>query len=426
MSEVGSLRNENRRLKEVIERYKRRIASQNARISSLVRTIQELSVLEEPLDDNDVDMMEYTGQGTGSALGDEAGDGEEDEEEDEDEPCYPSAVWDDVDKVFRCNKCCWETENGVCDYCSIEYDVPESRKHSLTMTRLSALRTAKIDPSNPEVPWFYRINRVDEYAQLRRRGATVEMCKTFSLSFDMDKGITAVLTPQIKETFGGPEMLETDTWKLYLGRRVTLDEDDSDGSDFIIGLLEDALLFEHPHHSIGHKQWTTARPKGKTNLWKTYPTKKHMCYIYEVSDTSDDSGDDSGDCPDSEAPEAEIEAWYNRPDNECTAEDKALVKPFVEFGPTIHRDEYEMTDVEDLESDDDGDPDAADAGYTINPRYDDRNWPDGENDGMYESEPEPEDRDDDYEADEDEDSATQLLRTDAVGEHGARRLWYRL
>ncbi|THU81364.1 hypothetical protein K435DRAFT_785043 [Dendrothele bispora CBS 962.96] len=355
--------------------------------------------------------MEYTGQGAGSILGDEARDGEEDEEEDKDEPCHPSAVWDDVDKVFRCNKCCWETEDGVCDYCGIEYDVPEEFSDTEQKaffdndTTISAAyckdRSLKprgdtpLPEYNPiDVPWLYRPTRVDEYAQLRRRGATINMCKTFSLSFDMDQGITAELTPQIKETFGGPEMLETDTWMLYLGRRVTPDEDDLDGSDFIIGLLEDALLFEHCHYSIGHTQWTTVRPKGKTNLWITYPTQKHVCYIYEVSDTSDDSGDDSGDCPDSEAPEAEMEAWYNH---------KALVKPFVEFGPTIHRDEYEMTDVEDLESDDDGDSDAADAGYAINPRYDDGVWPDGENDGMYESEPESEDIDDDSEADEDED-----------------------
>ncbi|THU81360.1 hypothetical protein K435DRAFT_972374 [Dendrothele bispora CBS 962.96] len=403
--EVGSLRNDNRRLKKLIERYKRRTASQNARNSNLIRTIQELSVLEEPSDNDDVDVMEFLDQDSeaGSTLEDEAGDDEE-VEEDTDEPCYP--IWDDVDKVFRCNECCWETEDGICSSCGIEYDVPEEfsdaeQEAAFFDNDISAAycQDRSLEPRGdtplPEyhpvdVPWFYRINRVDEYAQLRRRGATVEMCKTFSLSFDMDKGITAVLTREIKETFGGPEMLETDTWKLYLGRRVTLDEDDSDGSDFIIGLLEDALLFEHPDHSIGPEQWTTARPEGKTNLWETYPTKKHICY--EVSDW-----------PSPEVPVAELEAWYDR---KWTAEDEALVKPFVEFGPTIHRDEYEMTDVEDLDSDDDGDPDVADAGYTINPRYDDRNWSDGEDDGVYGSEPEPEGRDDGYEVDEDEDSAT--------------------
>ncbi|THU96923.1 hypothetical protein K435DRAFT_965701 [Dendrothele bispora CBS 962.96] len=409
MSEVRSLRNETRRLKELIELYKRRIASQNARNSSLVRTIQELSVLEEPLEDNDVDMMEYIDQGAGFTLGDEPEGDEEDEEEDEDEPCYP--VWDENDKVFRCNKCCWEILDGICGHCDIEHDIPKEFSDAEQKaaffdndTTISAAycqdRSLKPRGDTPlpenhpvdDVPWPYRTSHVDEYTQLRRRGATVEMCKTFSLSFDNDQGVTAELTPQIKETFGGPEMLETDTWKLYLGRRVTLDEDDLDGSDFIIGLLEDALLFEHRHYSIGPSQWKTVRPKGKTNLWITFPTKKHICY--EVNDTLDELRDDR---PGPEAPEAEIEAWYNRPDNEWTAEDKALVEPFVEFGPTIHRDEYEMTDVEDLESDDDGNPDVADAGYTINPRYDDRNWSDGEDDGMYESESE--DRDDGSEDD---------------------------
>jgi len=253
------------------------------------------------------------------------------------------------------------------------------------------------------LPNEFGISRHAEYVQLRKRGASIQMCHEFSLSFKPDTGIVAVLTPEIKEIFGGPDMQEEDTWELYLGRRVTLDEGDEDGSDFIIGLLEDALFYEQlPCISAGHPRdlWKTMKLVGRPNVWATRPTKKHICY--KGFDGIDQDHDESDSELEKDAAPEEVERWYNNPNNRLTAEDRALVTPFVERGPTRRQDEYEMTDVEDLETDDDGDPDVADPGYAFNPRFGHTNWSDGEDDGLYESEAgEPdEERDNDFESDE--------------------------
>ena len=50
------------------------------------------------------------------------------------------------------------------------------------------------------------------YQQLRSRGATVEMCVTYQLSFTNEIGIVAVLTEDLKEDFGGLEMSAEDKW----------------------------------------------------------------------------------------------------------------------------------------------------------------------------------------------------------------------
>ena len=74
-------------------------------------------------------------------------------------------------------------------------------------------------------------NREDEYKELLRRGATRIMCETFHLEFSQQHGIYAWADPQLFEEFSGPEMENGDFWKIHLGRRISLDEDDEDGSD---------------------------------------------------------------------------------------------------------------------------------------------------------------------------------------------------
>ncbi|KAJ6503510.1 hypothetical protein C8R47DRAFT_937322, partial [Mycena vitilis] len=83
----------------------------------------------------------------------------------------------------------------------------------------------------------------NEYEELRRRGATRLMCETFHLEFDPDTGIIAWADGDIYDEFAGPLMQKGDFWKIMLGRRIELDEDDPDGSAFMEAVLEDALVF---------------------------------------------------------------------------------------------------------------------------------------------------------------------------------------
>lgn len=204
------------------------------------------------------------------------------------------------------------------------------------------------------------------------------MCTIFSMRFKKEVGIIAVLTPEIKETFAGPTMLPEDEWELWLGREVRLDSDDEDGSDFIIGLLEDVLLFSGNHFTRRSLMWETVRTVNllQATVWMTRPTGTPLAAfgspgLRERADT-----------------ESSVDSTSGEDERARDPADRLLKKPFVESGPTIHRDEYELTDVEALETDDDGDDDVADPGYGMNPRYDDWNWSDGEDDGLYGSEDE--------------------------------------
>ncbi|KAG6842653.1 hypothetical protein H0H93_003954, partial [Arthromyces matolae] len=69
-----------------------------------------------------------------------------------------------------------------------------------------------------------------EYDALLQRGATRLMIETFHLEFSDERGIFAWADTALYEEFGGPKMLKGDFWKIQLGRRFDLDEDDHDGS----------------------------------------------------------------------------------------------------------------------------------------------------------------------------------------------------
>jgi len=115
----------------------------------------------------------------------------------------------------------------------------------------------------------YRQSREGEYKELLRRGATRIMCETFHLEFSQQGGIYAWADPQMFEDFSGPAMKERDFWKIHLGRRVTLDQDDEDGSAFIDGLLEDALFFpfRKPTSERTFEKWETV--EDTPGIWVT-------------------------------------------------------------------------------------------------------------------------------------------------------------
>lgn len=123
----------------------------------------------------------------------------------------------------------------------------------------------------------------EEYHQLLRRGATRIMCEQFSLSFSHERGIFAWANQDLFDEFSGEAMKEGDQWLIYLGRRIELDEEDVDGTDFIEGLLEDGALF-----APDPCKWSTV--KEGPNLWVTRPNLE----IYEV-DWDDEERDTAND-----------------------------------------------------------------------------------------------------------------------------------
>lgn len=196
-------------------------------------------------------------------------------------------------------------------------------------------------------------HRETAYKELLRRGATRIMCETFHLEFSQQHGIYAWADPQLFEEFSGPAMEEGDFWKIHLGRRVTLDEDDEDGSAFIEGLLEDALLFPYrgPTTERTFEKWETV--EDRPGIWVTR-LKAHRHH------TEESAG----------AGESDSDAEDQRRDIEHAneSEDLALEKPPVEDTGPIRADRYACTDDEGEEYenseegtyDEEGDEDESD------------------------------------------------------------------
>ena len=112
---------------------------------------------------------------------------------------------------------------------------------------------------------FGRAN--EEYVALLSRGATRGMCVRYHLEFTNATGIVAWADEELYDTYAGPEMRDGDFWKIYLGRRIELEEDDNDGSEFINDLLEEVLLF--PLSLRVPERWETVEER--PGIWATRP-----------------------------------------------------------------------------------------------------------------------------------------------------------
>ncbi|KAI0769238.1 hypothetical protein BC629DRAFT_1534739 [Irpex lacteus] len=382
--------------------------SPNARIETLLRTISDL-VLRVPVPlTQDIDESEVVEVDSADDDDDRSSDSDDehnsDASEEEEKPSYPA--WDETDMVFRCRECSGEVLDGVCWYCGVKYDLPEgvwdpekvkaqffdSEDTNSAAHSPDRVLAPRGDSPPPEIiiedyPELYKATAATQkcYRQLCSRGATRAMCETFELSFTKDTGIVAVLTPAIKEIFGGRDMSAEDRWELYLGRAVRLDGDDLDGSNFVTGLLEDILFFSGSHFTARSKSWETIRDPSRASAWITRPSAQWVKDA-ENLDKRLEAEDDILDLIYSEDEQTEES-------DEDDIEDQLLDEPFVESGPTLHRDEYTPTnsgagsDEDWDDSDSDGLQEVADLGYAFSGRYDDLNWSDGEDEGTYSSEP---------------------------------------
>ncbi|KAJ6519861.1 hypothetical protein C8R45DRAFT_853120 [Mycena sanguinolenta] len=194
------------------------------------------------------------------------------------------AFWDEDDRVYRCPECKWELQHGECVMCGLEFemdlkdDADYTVNESFNLDRLPQPRgdtPLRDDEQQSLLPPPAYVNRQMEYEALRQRGATRLMCETFNLEFDEATGIVAWADGDIYYEFSGPLMQKGDFWKIMLGRRIQLDEDDPDGSLLLEGLLEDAMVFQ----STLSQEWETVEES--PGLWVTRPV-------------IEDSGSDSG------------------------------------------------------------------------------------------------------------------------------------
>ncbi|KAA1466670.1 hypothetical protein DENSPDRAFT_831544 [Dentipellis sp. KUC8613] len=95
-----------------------------------------------------------------------------------------------------------------------------------------------------DIPELYAEGRQDEYRALIARGATRDMCETFNLEWVPEQGIIAWADEALFQDFSGPAMKPGQLWKIHLGRRITLEDDDQEGSQFIEEFLEDAMMYQ--------------------------------------------------------------------------------------------------------------------------------------------------------------------------------------
>ena len=193
-----------------------------------------------------------------------------------------------------------------------------------------------------ELPLEYRPRacRKNEYLELRRRGATQLMCEEFHLEFTLEEGIYAWADSVLFEEFADPEVMqEGDFWKIHLGRRVVLEEDDHDGSKFIENILEDALLFPlfGPHGKDNSGKWETIEEE--PGIWVTRLKTKQRAL----------DGDDAATLSEEEedVPEEAVAQPADSADP-ADATDEAPVLGRMEL-----KNEYELSDDESEDEDDD-------------------------------------------------------------------------
>ncbi|RDB18226.1 hypothetical protein Hypma_000466 [Hypsizygus marmoreus] len=265
--------------------------------------------------------------------------GDDEEQEDEesgDEDNEVEANWDSDDNIYRCPDCQWEVIESMCQACAREFKWDDEQEDSFPSDsleenaaihedRTSSCRSATpLDDIGPFRPLPAYSRREKEYEALLRRGATRLMIETFNLEYTFEKGIFAWADGELYNQFAGPKMRKGDFWKIQLGRRFNVDEDDLDGSIFIEGLLEDALLFP------AKQAWETVEEY--PGIWLT-----RLIPMQDVDDN--DKGSDSDSASDSSM-------YDDKFDDDRACHDRALANPPPVDGPILLSPGYETSDEE--------------------------------------------------------------------------------
>ncbi|TFY67902.1 hypothetical protein EVG20_g3762 [Dentipellis fragilis] len=219
--------------------------------------------------------------------------------------------------TFRCTSCAWEVIQGICQACGLEHAYDAEREDEIYRHIHGSISTAEtlahsdrqltprgttplLEVETFIVPPEYRQSREDEFRALLARGASRLMCETFHLEYASEGGIVAWADTDLFEEFSGPRMKEGHCWKICLGRRIILDEDDADGSQFIEGLVEEAMVF--PISESSKKPWgkweTLLEKNAEDNIWVTRPVSGAFPGPYDddemtIDEDEDEDEDDS-------------------------------------------------------------------------------------------------------------------------------------
>ncbi|TFY67903.1 hypothetical protein EVG20_g3763 [Dentipellis fragilis] len=296
------------------------ILAQEQEIKQLRRKTREIGRKEEKDDEEEDGMEDSDDEWHNNMTSDELYDLEmEDSEhsesavEDSKEEPLPKPIADDVQ---RCIWCQWEVVEGFCQNCGFEHaytlgDDDEddyAHIHSSISTDHDQLRserqlaprgTTPLD-TNPTtfvgMSDLYAEGRQDEFRALIARGATREMCEAFNLQYVPEQGIIAWADEALFQDFSGPAMKPGQLWKIYLGRRIKLEDGDEDGSQFIEEFLEDATMYRTVEPSPDSEEpgrWETILDHSE--VWITRPVvgPRDAYGTAEVQFTSwDDAADD--------------------------------------------------------------------------------------------------------------------------------------
>ncbi|GLB45708.1 hypothetical protein LshimejAT787_2600410 [Lyophyllum shimeji] len=273
---------------------------------------------------------------------------EVDDESDEEEG-LPEPLYDKADDTYRCTECGWEVVEGFCEACRKEFNWSEDNEES-SLPADSLYNEASNDTDRDQVPRGTTPLRdvgpfrplpgysLEDYEALLQRGATRLMIETFNLEYSHENGIFAWADSTLYSEFAGPKMQRGDFWKIQLGRRFDLDEDDLDGSLFVEGILEEAILFPE----IGQAgKWETVEER--PGIWVTRMVNSRDC---QDGDMDEDEGEDEED---------DVEEEDDEEDEDEDAEDlqqvydRRLEIPFVDDGPVLTCPGYDTTD--DVDSD---------------------------------------------------------------------------
>ncbi|KAF5378546.1 hypothetical protein D9615_007074 [Tricholomella constricta] len=266
----------------------------------------------------------------------------EEEEEDDDDETLPEPMYDDMDEVYRCTECAWEIVEGICEGCQTEYQWDEQGDDGV-LPADSLYTDSTYDPDRQQAPRGSTPLRDigpfrplpghtrEHYGALIRRGATRLMIETFNLEYTHARGIFAWADSTFYSELAGPKMQKGDFWKIQLGRRFDLDEDDFDGAIFVEGILEEAIMFPGVGQPL---KWETVEES--PGIWVTQTVRGQECQ--QPRDAAE-MGDEVMD----------TEEVDEAPDN-WELYDMRLEAPFVDDGPVLTSPGYDTT--EDSESDD--------------------------------------------------------------------------
>lgn len=198
-------------------------------------------------------------------------------------------------------------------------------------------------------------NRGEEYDALLGRGATRAMCEQYELEFSDKRGIVAWADDGLFDAFSGHGMQEGDRWKIYLGRRIQLEQTDRDGSEFIESLLEEVLLYplhtrKEPHRS---EKWITV--KEAPGVWATRPAVAAESDAHKTTRRVDPHASEFVDEDEYDTDMAEDDAaWPSENESEEAEEEKdfraeySLAEEYEDL-PTIRYDVYETDEEEEEE-----------------------------------------------------------------------------